>query len=170
MDLDQNPEMQTVIDGLTESFPEKIVNIYRSSGDTFVHIEPGAVTDICFYLKEEQDFDYLSDVFGADRFTSENRFEIVYNLLSFKKHLRLFVKAWLEEEDPAVDSITGLWKSANWFERQTYDMFGIRFNGHPDMRRIYMPEDYEYFPLRKEFPLLGIPGSIELPSSTPDTE
>jgi len=80
------------------------------------------------------------------------------------------VKVWLEEEEPTVDSITDVWKAASWHERQVYDMFGVRFNNHPDMRRIYMPEDFDYYPLRKEFPLLGIPGSIDLPSSTPDTE
>lgn len=163
-------ELQKTIDGLTESFPESIINVYQSSGDTFVHVEPDRITDICAYLKQEQHFIYLTDVFGADRFTTEQRFEVFYNLVSLRHRQRLFVKAWLEEEDPVIDSITGLWKSANWFEREVYDMFGIRFNNHPDMRRIYMPEDYRYFPLRKEFPLLGIPGSIDLPGTTPDTE
>lgn len=168
--LEASPELQKVIDGLTSEFAGKIVRVYQSSGDTFIHIEPDAVVDICSYLKEKHSFAYLADVFGADRFTSEERFEVFYNLVSLKDRQRLFVKAWIEEENPVIDSVTGIWQSADWFERQTYDMYGIRFNNHPDLRRIYMPEDYEYFPLRKEFPLLGIPGSIELPSSTPDTE
>jgi NADH-quinone oxidoreductase subunit C len=69
-----------------------------------------------------------------------------------------------------MDSITDVWQSASWMEREVYDMFGVKFNNHPDFRRIFMPEDYNYYPLRKEFPLLGIPGSIELPNTTPDTE
>ena len=170
MSLDLNEQLQRVIDGLTGSFSGDILDVYQSSGDTFVRVKPGAITRICSNLKEEHRFIYLADIFGTDRFTSEDRFEVVYNMVSLKERIRLFVKAWLPEENPEIASVTGVWKAANWFERQTYDMFGIRFKGHPDMRRIYMPEDFDYFPLRKEFPLLGIPGSIELPSSTPDTE
>ncbi|HLR76625.1 MAG TPA: NADH-quinone oxidoreductase subunit C, partial [Balneolaceae bacterium] len=83
---------------------------------------------------------------------------------------RLFVKAWLDEENPEIESVTSVWKSAEWPERETYDLFGIRFKNHPDLRRMFMPEDYEYYPLRKEFPLLGIPGSIDLPNSTPEQD
>lgn len=170
MDLELTPELQKVIDGLTESFTEDVIKVYQSSGDTFVLIEAEAVLPVCRYLKQEHRFVYLADVFGTDRFTQQERFEVVYNMVSLKSRQRLFVKVWLEEEDPEVDSVTEIWKAANWYEREVYDMFGILFRNHPDLRRIYMPEDYKYFPLRKEFPLLGIPGSIELPSSTPDTE
>ncbi|MDR8392360.1 NADH-quinone oxidoreductase subunit C [Aliifodinibius sp. S!AR15-10] len=170
MSLELNEQFQKVINGLTEKFPGDVIDVYQSTGDTFVRVTPGAIHDVCTYLKEEQHFIYLIDVFGTDRFTSEDRFEVVYNILSLRDRLRLFVKVWLPEEDPEIASVTGIWECADWFERQTYDMFGIRFTGHPDFRRIYMPEDFEYFPMRKEFPLLGIPGSIELPSSTPDPE
>lgn len=170
MSLELNEEFQNVIDGLTDKFSGEIVNVYQSTGDTFVRVKPDAIVDICNYLKEEHRFVYLVDVFGTDRFTSEDRFEVVYNLMCLRDQIRLFVKVWLPEENPVIASVTSVWKSANWFERQTYDMFGIRFTDHPDFRRIYMPEDFDYFPLRKEFPLLGIPGSIELPSSTPDPE
>lgn len=170
MALELNEYLQQVIDGLSEDHADDLIDVYQSSGDTFVRIKPEANVDVCRYLKEKFHFIYLADVFGTDRFTSEDRFELVYNLVSLRDRERLFVKVWLPEEDPVIESVTDLWISANWFERQTYDMFGIRFTNHPDMRRIYMPEDFDYFPMRKEFPLLGIPGSIELPSSTPDTE
>ncbi|MDZ7693218.1 MAG: NADH-quinone oxidoreductase subunit C [Balneolaceae bacterium] len=170
MSLKLNEEFQTVIDSLTEKFSGDIVNVYQSTGDTFIRVESESILEICKYLKNEHRFIYLVDVFGTDRFTSEDRFEVIYNMLNLRDRLRLFLKTWLPEENPEIDSVTGVWKAANWYERQTYDMFGIRFNGHPDFRRIYMPEDFEYFPMRKEFPLLGIPGSIELPSSTPDPE
>lgn len=169
-ELDLTPELQKVIDGLAETHSEKIVNVYQSSGDTFVHVEADAIVDICRYLKEEHHFINLVDVIGTDRFTSEERFEVIYNLVSLRDVQRLFVKVRLEEENPVIDSLTPIWRSANWFERETYDMFGIRFEGHPDLRRILMPEDFDYYPLRKEFPLIGIPGSIELPSSEPDKE
>jgi NADH-quinone oxidoreductase subunit C len=170
MPLELNEYLQKVIDRLTERYADSIIDVYQSSGDTFVRIAPEANVDICRYLRNEHHFIYLVDVFGTDRFTSEDRFEVIYNLISLRDRQRIFLKVWLPEENPAIESVTSLWNSANWFERQTYDMFGIRFTNHPDMRRIYMPEDFEYFPLRKEFPLLGIPGSIELPSTTPDIE
>lgn len=170
MALELSDKFQQIIDALSEKFSDKVYDVYQSSGDTFVRIEAGSIVEICMYLKNEHGFIYLSDVFGSDRFTSEDRFEVIYNMVSLKDQIRLFVKTWLEESNPVIDSVTSVWDSANWYEREVYDMFGIRFNNHPDMRRIYMPEDYEYFPLRKEFPLLGIPGSIELPSTTPDIE
>jgi len=170
MALQLNESLQNVVDGLSESFTDELIDVYQSSGDTFVRIIADANVEICRYLKEEHHFIYLVDVFGTDRFTSQDRFEVIYNLVSLRDQQRLFVKVWLPEENPEIESVTDLWASANWYERQTYDMFGIQFTNHPDFRRIYMPEDFEYFPMRKEFPLLGIPGSIPLPSSTPDTE
>ncbi|MEX0780535.1 MAG: NADH-quinone oxidoreductase subunit C [Balneolales bacterium] len=124
--------------------------------------------ETCRWLKNEQHFIYLVDVFGTDRFTSEDRFEVIYNMVCLRTQERLFLKIRIEEENPVVPTVTDIWKSANWNEREVFDMFGIQFEGHPDMRRMYMPEDYQYYPLRKEFPLIGVPGSIELPSTTPD--
>lgn len=168
--LQLSEELQKPIDSLTAEFSDKIVEIYQSSGDTFVRTEAGAILDVCKYLLDKHGFVYLCDIFGIDRYTNEERFEIVYNLVSLRDRSRLFLKIRCEEEEPEVDSVYSVWPSANWFERETYDMFGVRFRNHPDHRRIYMPEDFKYFPLRKEFPLLGIPGSIELPSTTPDPD
>jgi NADH-quinone oxidoreductase subunit C len=170
MALKLNENLQQVVDSLAQDFPDALLDVYQSSGDTFLRIKPEANVEICRYLKSELHFIYLSQIFGADRFTTELRFEVIYNLVSLRDRERLFVKVWLPEENPEIESITTLWESADWYERQVYDMFGVTFTNHPDMRRIYMPEDYEYFPLRKEFPLLGIPGSIELPSSSPEAE
>lgn len=170
MDMELSETLQTVVDGLSDEYSDQLIDVYQSSGDTFVRVEPEAIIEICKFLKNDHHFIYLADILGADRFTSQERFEVIYNLVSLRNRERLFVKVWLEEEEPTVDSITDVWKAASWHERQVYDMFGVRFNNHPDMRRIYMPEDFDYYPLRKEFPLLGIPGSIDLPSSTPDTE
>lgn len=170
MSLELSEPLKATINHLTDKFSDKIIDVYQSTGDTFVRIEPAAVSEIFGYLKNELNYIYLSDLFGADRYTSEERFEVIYNLISFKTGARLFVKVWLEEENPEVESVTGIWPSANWLEREVYDMFGVQFRNHPDLRRIYLPEDFQYYPLRKEFPLLGIPGSIELPNTTPDTE
>ena len=162
--------LQKTVDDLRENFSGMIENIYQSSGDTYILIKNGSLLNIARYLKENLHYVYLSDVFGIDRYTSEERFEVAYNLLSLRHQQRLFLKVRCEEEDPSLDSVTSIWKAANWFEREVFDMFGIYFRNHPDLRRIYMPEDFEYYPLRKEFPLLGIPGSIPLPSTTPDTD
>ena len=114
-------------------------------------------------LKETFGFDYFADLANVDHFTDENRFELVYNLLNLTENKRIFISCRLSEDNLEVESVVSIWPAANWNERETYDMMGIRFKNHPDLRRMYMPEDFEYFPLRKEFPLLGIPGSIQLP-------
>ena len=170
MDLELSDTLQNVTDGLSEDFSDSFIEVYQSSGDTFVRVEADAIVDICQYLFDEHHFIYLTDLYGTDRFTSEERFEVVYNLISLRDRQRLFLKVRLPEEQPEIESVTDVWKSASWLEREVYDMFGVTFHNHPDFRRIFMPEDYNYYPMRKEFPLLGIPGSIDLPSTTPDTE
>lgn len=170
MSLELSEPLQRVVDSLSEKFSDELIEVYQSTSDTFIRVEADAITKIGTHLKQELNYVYLSDLFGIDRYTSDERFEVVYNLVSFKEGTRLFLKVRCEEENPEVDSVYDVWPSASWNEREVYDMFGIRFRNHPDLRRIYMPEDFQYFPLRKEFPLLGIPGSIELPNTTPDTD
>ena len=170
MDLELSETLQNSVDKLSDKSEDSLIKVYQSTGDTFILVKPQNIVDICSYLKEELHYIYLTDIFGIDRFTSEDRFEVVYNLISLRNREKLFLKVRLPEEEPVMDSITDVWQSASWMEREVYDMFGVKFNNHPDFRRIFMPEDYNYFPLRKEFPLLGIPGSIELPNTTPDTE
>ncbi len=99
--------------------------------------------------------DYLADLCGADYPDNKDRFEVVYNLYSIKHGHRLRVKALVPESDPSVDSVVPVWSGANWHEREACDMYGIVFNGHPDLRRILMPEDWEGYPLRKDYPLKG---------------
>jgi NADH-quinone oxidoreductase subunit C len=108
-------------------------------------------------------FDSLRDVCGAERFSPGDRFEVIYNLYSIQNKFRLRLKVHLPENDLHIPTVSSIWTAANFAERETYDMYGIIFDGHPDMRRIYMPEEFEYHPLRKDFPLMGIPGSIPLP-------
>ena len=159
-----------VVDELNTSFEQVVIDAYSSSGDVFIVIQRDSLLKVAAELKEVHHFVYLADVFGIDRYTSEDRFEVVYNLVDLKNGRRIFLKVRCPEENPVADSVTSVWPNADWAEREVYDMFGIRFNGHPDLRRMYMPEDFEYFPLRKEFPLLGIPGSIDLPVTTPDPD
>tara|TARA_R100001143_G_scaffold63603_1_gene73654 strand:+ start:1192 stop:1704 length:513 start_codon:yes stop_codon:yes gene_type:complete len=170
MSLKLTEALQKTVDSLTQTFGDKVIDVYQSSGDTFIRVEADAIIDISKHLKNELHYVYLSDVFGIDRYTSDERFEVVYNLLSLRDQSRVFIKVRCEEENPEVESVTSVWPSAGWPEREVYDMFGVKFRNHPDLRRIFMPEDFQYYPLRKEFPLLGIPGSIELPSTTPDSD
>ena len=98
----------------------------------------------------------LADLSGADLgIDQEPRFEVVYHLNSLTKYHRLRLKAQLPGESPSIDTVTGVWKTANWLERETYDMFGIDFVGHPDLRRILMPEEFQWHPLRKDYPVRG---------------
>src|SRR5699024_10336412 len=104
MDLELSDTLQTVVDGLSEDFTDSFIEVYQSSGDTFIRVEADANIEICRYLKREHHFIYLSDVFGTDRFTSEERFEVIYNLFSMRDQERLFLKVRLPEENPAVSS------------------------------------------------------------------
>jgi len=169
---EQNSQITTqkVVEDLQQQFGEAILDIATHADDTRVLVDTPKLMEINSWLKQEYRFIYLSDIFGTDRFTAEDRFEVFYNLVSLKYQLRLFIYVRLPEEDPSLPTATSVWRSANWYEREVYDMFGIYFENHPDLRRIFLPEDFKYHPLRKEFPLLGIPGSIDLPSSSPDPE
>jgi len=114
-------------------------------------------------LKSDAEFDQLIDVVGVDRFTKANRFEVIYNLWSNIHKARIFLRVKLDSKNPEVETLCKTWPSANWLEREAYDMFGIVFLNHPDLRRIYMMEEFQYYPLRKDYPLMGIPGAVELP-------
>jgi NADH-quinone oxidoreductase subunit C len=128
-------------------------------------VQKERIAEICRFLKEDAElaFDFLADLCGIDMYTSTKRFGVIYNLYSIKNKFRFRMKTFTEEENPKVPTVTNVWGTANWHERETYDMFGIIFEGHPDLRRMYMPEEFEYHPLRKDFPLMGIPGSLTLP-------
>ncbi len=114
-------------------------------------------------LRDEFGFDQLRDVVGVDRFVKQNRFESIYNVYSSENLNRIFLRSRLDSKKPEVESMCSVWPSANWYEREAYDMVGIIFLNHPDLRRIYMMQEYEYYPLRKDYPLMGLPGAVQLP-------
>jgi NADH-quinone oxidoreductase subunit C len=145
-----------------------VVSVTR--GDVQLLVPRSIIIDVLRTLKDGFGFTYLIDIVAADRFTSEDRFEVIWNIISLKDQSRVFVKTRVPEEDPSLPTSIDIWPAANWNEREAFDMMGIRFTGHPDLRRLFLPEDFEYFPLRKEFPLMGVPGSIPLPSTSPDVD
>lgn len=134
------------------------------NGTPSITIPNENLLDVCNILKNDIKFEQCRDAVGVDRFTKKNRFEIIYNLYSLTHKDRLFIRVVIDGKNPESQSIMSVWRGADWYEREAYDMIGIKFTGHTDLRRIYMPEDYEYFPLRKDFPLMGIEGSIPLPN------
>ncbi len=113
------------------------------------------IVAVCQLLKSKQEYVRLSTVTGLDWFPAEPRFEVVYHLHSFSRNLYLRVKCKLPGATPEIDSVTGVWRSANWYERETFDLFGIHFRNHPDLTRIMMPLDWEGYPLRKDYPVTG---------------
>ena len=151
------------------AFPNKRFRATEFRGQSTLILEPGDLHEVMVFLKDELDYGFLSDVFGIDylNYPGEmpGRFAVGYNLICFDRDDRFFVKLFLDpsvptdgiEEDPAlwVDSVTDLWPGAEWTEREVFDMFGIRFRNHPDLRRILMWESYPAHPLRKDYPVTG---------------
>jgi NADH-quinone oxidoreductase subunit C len=120
-----------------------------------LEIAPAKVASVCGFLKFDRGFDRLSTVTAVDRYPAEPRFEVVYHLHSTGARERVRLKCRLPGEDPVIESVTPVWRSANWYEREVFDLFGIRFHNHPDLRRILLPEDWEGHPLRKDAPVTG---------------
>jgi NADH-quinone oxidoreductase subunit C len=156
---------ERIVRQLRQFAPDAIGAVEEYRGDLTVTVRKQEIVRICEFLKADPAlaFDMLIDLLGVDMYRPEGRFEVVYNLYSIANKTYLRLKVSVEEEDPVVPTLTGVWPAANWHERETYDMFGIKFAGHPDLRRFYMPEEFEYYPLRKDFPLMGIPDSLTLP-------
>jgi len=156
---------EKVLDRLKAKFLDTKLDAYEFRGELTIVIPKEKIVEVCKFLKEDHEFRFelLADLCGIDMNTPSNRFGVIYNLFSFSNKHRIRLKTFTEEEHPNVPTVTGVWGTANWHERETFDMFGIIFEGHPDLRRMYMPDEFEYHPLRKDFPLMGIRGSLELP-------
>jgi NADH-quinone oxidoreductase subunit C len=125
------------------------------SGELTLEIAPAKIASVCGFLKYDQKFIRLSTVTAVDRYPAEPRFEIVYHLHSVERNERVRLKCRVGGSEPVIDSVTRVWRGANWYEREVFDLFGVRFAGHPDLRRIMMPEDWEGHPLRKDYPITG---------------
>jgi NADH-quinone oxidoreductase subunit C len=143
---------------IEESFPDGFVKAVEWRGDLAVTVKRDALHDVARFLHDDPTmaFDYIVHVSSVDWPDDEERFEVVYELYSICHRHRIRLKTRVPEEDCVVDSLTDLWKGAEFMEREVFDMMGIRFRHHPDLRRILMPDDYdEGYPLRKDFPLRG---------------
>jgi NADH-quinone oxidoreductase subunit C len=151
--------MKAAVELLKEKFPEEVLEVLEFRGETTVVVKPEKIVDICRTLRDDHNtgFKYLSMIAGLDFLPQSPRFGVVYNLYSHKHHARLTLKAMLASDTgPVIDSVVKVWNTANWHEREVYDMMGIRFQGHPDLRRILMPGDWVGHPQRKDYPLKGM--------------
>ena len=118
-------------------------------------VDPAKIVDLCRYMKDTEKFIRLSAITCVDWHPSEPRFEVVYHLHSLEKNERLRLKARLSGAAPEIDSVFSVWRAADWYEREVFDMFGVTFRNHPNLQRILMPIDWEGYPLRKDYPVHG---------------
>jgi NADH-quinone oxidoreductase subunit C len=147
---------QNSIAAAVEAFDADAIRAARlDRGELTLEIATGKIASICGFLKYDQQFVRLSTVTAVDRHPTEPRFEVVYHLHSIEHNARVRLKCRVRGEDPVIESVTGVWRSANWYEREVFDLFGITFLNHPDLRRILMPDDWEGHPLRKDYPVTG---------------
>ncbi len=157
--IEGDPKLEVkMTKALKGKFGAAILEDVSYLGELSISIDPAKLVEIMKYLHDdkEMDFKLLSDISSLDWNDTSPRFEVVYHLYSIVKNHRLRIKCKLaDDENPSIDTVCPIWGTANWHEREIYDMHGIVFNGHPDLRRIYMPEDWDGFPLRKDYPLKG---------------
>jgi NADH-quinone oxidoreductase subunit C len=151
---------QELFDSFSQSFGEKIQNKTEFRCETTYTIAANDLREMAQFCRDELSFDYLLDITSIDNFGEEPRFEILYHLYSMPLAVHLRLKLTVSEDVGEVDTISDIWPTANWHEREIYDMMGIKFNGHPDLRRILMWDGYPFFPLRKDFPLEGLPSEM----------
>lgn len=148
--------MEELIERINQNFNSSIIEIGKNFSDYFLYVKKEKIRDLIKFLKENG-FEFLMDLFGVDYLNFPNRkfndrFEVIYNLYSFTKNKRIIIKVLIDEKEPEVDSISDIFDAANWYEREVYDMYGIKFKGHPNLKRILMYEEFEGHPLRKDYP------------------
>lgn len=154
--VEDSPEVKALVEA---GFGAEIVASKRFRGQDFLTVKKERIVGLLTVLRDHTALEYklVSDIFGVDLlgFETEPRFEVVYSLYSLKTYRRIVVKAQVSEDDPTIDTTSSVWLAAEWPEREIYDMLGISFNHHADLRRILMPDDWVGHPLRKDFPLGG---------------
>lgn len=146
---------EQIVEKLKGKFGAQVLNAIEHRGETTVKVERADIVAICTFLRDECGYNFLSDLCGVDYLGRTPRFEVVYNMYNLTDKTRLRVKVDVGEQDPQVDTVSGVWSTANWHERECWDLLGISFKNHPDLRRILLPADWVGFPLRKDYPVQG---------------
>jgi NADH-quinone oxidoreductase subunit C len=153
-----SPEQYPIVQRLRAWDPQAVTQAAEFRGELTVVVPREHLRHVATYLAAEPglEFNFLSDISAVDRLPAQPRFELNYHLLSLPNRQPLRLRVWVSSiTDPMVDSVTSVWPTADWHEREIFDLFGIRFDGHPDLRRILMPDDWEGYPLRKDYPVEG---------------
>jgi NADH-quinone oxidoreductase subunit C len=140
---------------LLNAQPDALLAGKLDRGELTLEIAPSHIAHICHFLKIEHKFVRISTITAVDWYPEEPRFEVVYHLHSPARNERLRLKCRLPGQNPEIDSVTAVWRGADWYERETFDLFGIRFRNHPNLQRIMLPETWEGHPLRKDYPVTG---------------
>lgn len=152
--------MDEILKQLEAKFADGIVERKEFRGETSIVIKADRVREIATFCRDSLGFDYFVDLTTIDHFEKEPRWEVVYELYSMSANVHLRLKYSLPEDEPEAPTVSDIWPTADWHEREAYDMMGIRFKDHPDLRRILMWDGYPYYPLRKDFPLEGKPSDV----------
>ena len=144
-----------IADTLKARFGDSILQVTEFRGETTIGVKPEAIVDVCAFLRDDPAaaYNFMSDISAVDVWPDEPRFQVNYHLYSMPRNTRLRLKVSVGDGQ-AIPSVTGVWPAANWFERETYDLFGVPFSGHPDLRRILLPDEYLGHPLRRDAPLV----------------
>jgi len=141
-----------------EALPDSLLDVHQFRDETTLIVAPADIVKVCRFLRDTKGlvYNYLSDISVVDYYPETSRpgrFGVCYHLYSMLYNRRLRLKVFLQEDDPSVPTVTVVWHAANWLERESFDLMGILFTGHPDLRRVLMPDDWEGYPLRRDYPL-----------------
>lgn len=148
-------EQSITVEKLREAFGDRIEIVPSSLDMTTVKVRREDIMEVCMFLRQEDELDYdiMRDLTCVDYIHEKPRFEIVYHLYSIYHGHALRLKVRLDERDPTIDTVTAIWVGANWYEREVYDLYGVKFNNHPDLRRILLYPEFVGYPLRKDYPI-----------------
>ena len=144
-----------IVEKLKTKFSSEVIEVVEFRGETTVTVKKDKIVDICAFMRDTGGYNFLCDLCSVDYLGRLPRFMIVYNLYNITTKERIRLKAPVEEQDAQIDTVSVVWGTANWMERECWDLMGINFVGHPDQRRILMPADWEGHPLRKDYPVQG---------------
>jgi NADH-quinone oxidoreductase subunit C len=148
-------EQDPIVKTLQAWDSDAVAQVIEFRGEVTLVVAGARLRRIVEYLQSDLEFNFLSDISVVDRFPAEPRFELNYHLLSISKRRTLRLRVWIAGSNPVADSLTAVYPTSNWHEREIFDLFGVRFEGHPDLRRILLPDDWEGYPLRKDYPVEG---------------
>lgn len=144
-------QAETALEKLQEKFPDTFFEARRFRDELTIYVPRENIVEVATFLRDQLNYNYLADLTGNDWPDRDPRFEVIYQLYSLEHHTRLRLKVRVPENDCTCPSVTGVWGAANWHEREVFDMFGVTFSGHPDLRRILMPVEWEGHPLRQDY-------------------